>query len=450
MVFADKLKMIMQLTQTTNSRLAAAINVDPSLISRLKSGDRFVSSKSDYLYNMAEYFGSKCNDSFRSLTVLEILGAEFGEDIVIALEKWFLDESVGLPKENISDFYRPLSENKKKISKDKYCYFNGKDALSRAAEYVNDLAEQNDVKVIKILSDCNKGKNSVELFECCRETLIRHMKKGTEIVRVMPNFTDMSCAVNDIISGFSILEEGKLESYYYHNFKEGVFNNRLLVVPGVAAMISESVSESGVEPTIVIADKKAISDYEKLFDEYIGYCTHGIRTKPIRILNETLNGFFDDCDDFCNIYGKLPLNFIAKNRYINGGDFIADHMKKILATNNVTEVFSLIRPEEFDQADNAVQYKRFLSETVKFLENEPRYNVIILPETGFLKGNVFLKRNGEAVYLPNTPSETFGFVSHRLSVDTLWQYFTDDARYTREQRKRKSVEEIKACIETLR
>ncbi len=446
MVFADKLKLIMQLTQTTNSRLAAAINVDPSLISRLKSGDRFVSSKSDYLSNMAEYFGSKCNDSFRSLTMLEILDAGFGEDIVMALERWFLDETAEPKRESISDFYNPLSKRKKKTGNDRYSYFNGRDGLMRAAEYINDLAEQSgEVKVIKILSDCNKGRNSIDLFECCKETLIGHAETGTEILRVTPNFTDMSCAVNDILSDFSIMEVGKLETYHYHNFKEGLFNHKLLVIPDVAAMISESVSKSGVEPTIVITDRKAVSDYDRLFDEYISYCTHGIRTKPTVNLNETLNGFFDDRDDYCNIYGMPPVERMSENAYRSGEAFVGDCIRRILKSNNVTEIFSLMKTDDF----SAAQYKRFLSETVTLLENEPNYNVIVLPDTGLLKGHVFIKRSGEAVYLSNTQRETFGIVNHQLSVDTLWQYFADEAGYTREERKIKSIEEIKACIDSI-
>ena len=50
----------MRLTSTTNSRLASAINVDPSLVSKLRSGVRSVSVKSDYLLPMSTYFGSKC------------------------------------------------------------------------------------------------------------------------------------------------------------------------------------------------------------------------------------------------------------------------------------------------------------------------------------------------------------------------------------------------------
>lgn len=449
MVFAEKLKLIMQLTQTTNSRLAAAINVDPSLISRLKSGDRFVSSKSDYLSNMAEYFGSKCNDSFRSLTMLEILGAGFGEDIVFALERWFLDESIEPKKESISEFYSPLSGRKNKIRNEKYSYFHGTDAMSRAAGFINDLAEQNGkVKVIKMLSDCNNGRGSVDLLECCAETILSQAENGTEIIRVVPNFTDMQCAINDIFTGFSILEECRLECYYYHNFKEGVFNNRLLVIPDAAVMVSESVSENGVEPTIVITDKKAVGDYDKLFDEYISYCSHGIRTQPFGCLHEKLDLFFGECDDFCNIYGNLSFERTTDS----GRKSVADFIGNILKTNNVTEIFSLIKPENL--ADNstsfyAAGYKEFLAETLELLENEANYNVVILPETDFVEGNIFIRRNGEAVYLPKKQRDTFGILNHPLSVNTLWQYFVHDVHCSREERKRKSIEEIKACIDLL-
>ena len=91
-IFAEKLNVLMRLTSTTNSRLATAINVDPSLISKLRSGARTVSVKSDYLLPMSAYFGSKCADSYRSLTLLELIGADFGGDMVSSLVRWFLDD----------------------------------------------------------------------------------------------------------------------------------------------------------------------------------------------------------------------------------------------------------------------------------------------------------------------------------------------------------------------
>lgn len=469
MVFAEKLKLIMQLTQTTNSRLASAINVDPSLISRLRSGDRFISAKSDYLHQMADYFGSKCNDSFRSLTVLELIGGDFGEDIASALERWFLNDDMEPDCENITDFYQPELQRKKRKSVEKFTYFHGDKAIIQAFEFINELIEQSgNVKILKMLSNCTDGPGTVDFFDCCGESILGLAENGTEIIRVVPNFSNLICAVNDIFSSLSILEEGKLNSYYYHDFKEGMFNNMILVVPGIAALFSVSVGMGGVVPTIVTTDSAAISDFDRLFDEYVSHCTQGVKTEPHRHFENALQSFFSKKEDCCNIYDTLPFEWMPEEladsekekSFLNS---TACSIKDILKTNTVTEIFPLLSPEDvirgqarmFHNSDNerfytAKEYSGHLSEIVMLLETEPNYNAVPIISNGEFKGNVLIKRNCGAIKLPRNESGSFGVIDHPSSVSALWQYFMSNTRFNVAERKIQTIEKIKSCIEALK
>lgn len=53
MLFSDKLNFLMNLTQTSNKELAAAISVDRSLISLLRTGKRGMPRNREHISRMA-------------------------------------------------------------------------------------------------------------------------------------------------------------------------------------------------------------------------------------------------------------------------------------------------------------------------------------------------------------------------------------------------------------
>lgn len=470
MVFAEKLKMIMQLTSTTNSRLAAAINVDPSLISRLKSGDRVISSKSDYLSLMAEYFGSKCNDSFKSLTMLELLGAEFGDDIVSALELWFLDDSMEPCSAEAARFLNlTQSAGKKRNIRGKYTYFHGDNAIAEAIEFVSTIAqEKENIKKVKILSNCKHGPDMVNLFDNCFDFLFSLVSRGTEILRVVPNYTDLGCAVKDVFSWFPILEDGKLKSYYYHDLKEGIYNNLVFVVPGVAVAISDSVGTGGVFPTIVSTDSAVISDYDRLFDEYISFCTQGVRSESNTFLMRTLTDFFATKEDCCNVFSSLPFEWLPESFLANEKEKIClrnvtSPVREMLKTNTVTEIFPLLTPNEIMQGEalffagaekrkvyTVKQYSEHLLNILRLLETEQNYTAFPMHFNEGFRENVLIKRNFGAIKLPNPDNTAFGIIDHPSSVSALWQYFMNDARFNRTYLRKQAVDEIRMLAEELR
>ncbi len=54
--FRDKLILLMDLYKVSNSQLARGINVDASLISRWRSGQRVMAANSPHVTKIAEYF----------------------------------------------------------------------------------------------------------------------------------------------------------------------------------------------------------------------------------------------------------------------------------------------------------------------------------------------------------------------------------------------------------
>ena len=98
MIFQDKLVFLMELTSTSNKQLAKAIMVDPSLISRFRTGERRVPENAEYIASMANYFALRCNTNYQIEALSEIIGKpnffHMSDDkkIAAALASWLSTE----------------------------------------------------------------------------------------------------------------------------------------------------------------------------------------------------------------------------------------------------------------------------------------------------------------------------------------------------------------------
>ena len=74
MQFYEKLIFLLNLTQTSNRMLAHELQVDPSLISRLRTGTRGVPHNREHIKVMSSYFARKCTTEYQRQALSEMLG----------------------------------------------------------------------------------------------------------------------------------------------------------------------------------------------------------------------------------------------------------------------------------------------------------------------------------------------------------------------------------------
>lgn len=425
-IFAEKLNFLMRLTSTTNSRLASAISVDPSLISKLRSGARTVSVKSDYLLPMSAYFGSKCSDSYRSLTLLELIGADFGGDVVPSLVKWFLDDEktvdISYPEPMASGNY--LTQKSEKRRNEKFYYFHGASAVCDATEFMKDfMASSDNIRTVKILSDCSNKNGGFDLFLSCKEFWEELAEKGTEIIRILPDYHSLNQSVNDVFAWLPMVSQGKTKSFYFNGFRDRTANSLMLIVPGVAAMFSESVD--GIGPTVVTTEKSAIDDCSRMFDSYVSYCSEGSRTEAYsEKQNRIIDEFFELKDDMCCVFSSLPCETAFENKAVYCR--YTEQIKNLLKTNTVIQIFPLYSPLKTAEGKTpytAKQYSECLEMIIGLLENEPNYRVIISSNEESVNGGILIKRRGGLIKLPESKNGHYSLITHQPSVNALWQYY---------------------------
>src|SRR5690554_2305918 len=99
MDFSKKIDLLMKMTHIKNNQLALAIGVDPSLVSRWRTGSRELNLTSPYLNKICAFFAENAKEDYQKLALLELTGNTYeNQDITImklttVLEKWFVGES---------------------------------------------------------------------------------------------------------------------------------------------------------------------------------------------------------------------------------------------------------------------------------------------------------------------------------------------------------------------
>ena len=74
MQFYEKLIFLLNLTQSTNRILAHELQVDPSLISRLRTGTRGIPRNREHIKAMSSYFAKRCTTEYQRQALSGMLG----------------------------------------------------------------------------------------------------------------------------------------------------------------------------------------------------------------------------------------------------------------------------------------------------------------------------------------------------------------------------------------
>jgi hypothetical protein len=67
MKFNEKINLLIKMTNTTNASLATALEIDPSLISRWRTGVRQPNLSSTYIEKISDYFASTAKEDYQKV-----------------------------------------------------------------------------------------------------------------------------------------------------------------------------------------------------------------------------------------------------------------------------------------------------------------------------------------------------------------------------------------------
>lgn len=307
MSFSEKLDFLLNITNIPNSILARALSLDPSYISRLRSGKRSVPHE-NYLRTMAAFFSKHCMKDY----ILSALAASIkqsnvrtvtdNEELTDILFQWLNsqdnDNNVKV-QTLLSDFARPSSED---ISRQKAAQreaqgksepelrtFFGAEGRRQATLSLFYLAlQQPHPKTLLLYSDENSSwmVETPSFYQEWSTLLWQIILKGYQIKVIHKVSRDIDEMLDVIHQWLPFYTSGAVEPYYYPRLRDGVYKRTLSVIPGTAAIFATSIGES-IETTanFMSTDKVTVDSFTNEFYSYLTLC------KPLIHIQQAENPF---------------------------------------------------------------------------------------------------------------------------------------------------------------
>lgn len=291
MTFAEKLVFLMNLTSTSNKQLAEAVNVDPSLISRLRNARRGAPRNLAYAQNMAVYFAKKCEGKYQRAALAEAMGRkhlpaqmdagqlasvlfDFLTDsrdqagpLPGAFTRFSLVERTGAPGQ--SPPAPPTAQSP--------CYvFYGNEGKRGAitAFFSHLLACEGKGTILLCADESAEWLWEEPAFQTrMKAQMLRLLRRGYRILRIGAPLNTADDAFDTLSIWLPLYATGQVEGFYYPRLRDELCRRTLVVAPGVAAVTSASVSgRAEARATMLTFDPRLTNAFSADFQDLLDKC----------------------------------------------------------------------------------------------------------------------------------------------------------------------------------
>ena len=269
MNFGEKLELLMNMTNTTNNEIATALEIDPSLISRFRTGKRVPSATSGYRERIAGFIASKATQEYQKVALLELTD-RVKEDSVDEIEFFtsiltsYLEDSTSITQKEVSHFISTLSsysgahlppisieglEEKEGLTVEQQLYKGPNGCREAVIKLLKKAIEENRETTLRLYSDESMlWITEIPKFNKIWTLLLsKCIQRGIhiEIIHTLQrNSTEMNTALT---KWFPFYLSGAITSYYFPLKYEKLFNHTIFLVNDTYAVYSQSLPEQDRE-----------------------------------------------------------------------------------------------------------------------------------------------------------------------------------------------------------
>ena len=264
MQFSEKINLLMKMANTTNTKLAEALGIDPSLVSRWRTGAREPGEDSRYIQLIGMYFSTQARQDFQRVALLELTGHQMEDKNVSEatisryLTRWLTGESKissqsiqilldsigtsGNTLPNLPEMTLPAEPSGESIHTQ---MFSGTDGLRAATMKLLIHALNSPRKDLKlylysdesmdwIIENPEFAKQWVFLMSSC-------IKRGMRIEVIHTLTRDSNELAIAVQRWLPFYMTGAIVSYYYPHKRDDMFNHTSFVLEGECTVFSTSV-----------------------------------------------------------------------------------------------------------------------------------------------------------------------------------------------------------------
>lgn len=392
MKFHDKLNLLMTLQNIPNNKLAKALSLDPSLISRWRNGSRDLPKHSEYIEAIALYFVTNYKDKSR---LCELMNLEFDKSTITVsviqnhLMAWLLDEQ-STNAALVSRFIEKLNQIKpsqstlplpefvtlaahgKKLSVETYQGNAGKrDAVIRFLSSV--IVHPTPLTLLLFSNEPMAWMTETEDFYMKWALLLLEVLKRGHRIRIIHTINRSTDELLVAIERWlPLYMTGQIEPYYYPNYQDGLFKRTLFIAPGVAALTSSTITDSEPSEQLYYHDQHMIAQLTHDFEAYMKHCRPLMRI----FTRDTMDGF-----------ESLVIEYESQ-----AGDLGVFSNTPTAMTMPVSLYATLLEKSSLSSADQQTHlalFEKRVALHLKNLEEKRQCEWLTLPEIDALKATVF-------------------------------------------------------------
>lgn len=297
MPFYEKLIFLLNLTQSTNRMLARELQVDPSLISRLRTGTRGVPRNREHVRAMSAYFARRCTTEYQMQALSGMLGIKQSlamkkEQLSEILYYWLCGENddVGrfmptLESLTVGDIETDIAAEQNDISTANVVYY-GNDGKRAAAHAVYQrLISREKPCTIYIMSDESDNwiSEDYKFSRSLQGWAMNLLNRGFRFCQIAPPGSPDNLAFESLVRWLPSYMTGHVTAYFYPRLRDNVHRRTLVIIPGEIAMASDSLAcQKSSMATLLTTENRFIQTYLTLFQDYLKMCRpmQNIYTEP--------------------------------------------------------------------------------------------------------------------------------------------------------------------------
>lgn len=297
--FSEKLSFLMHITETSNKELAAALGVDSSMISLLRTGKRKLSKNPAQAKKMATFFARRCTAAYQRQALSDMLGKisispSMPTEILAAhLEDWLQGEK-DFVATVLSDVHRLPPQEKQPQNPGQFpatasacegqtLHFYGiegrREVMARVMQEIRKVDAPGSILTVVddnlewLLSD-------YQLCQKIQADLMEMMERGFTFYQVMPPMNYINRYTESLQFWLPIYATGQTNAYYYPRLRGNLYRHSIIVVPGRCVQYSCSVGLlSTNDVTMFSTDPQLVRSFEKQFEEILSLCRPALKMR---------------------------------------------------------------------------------------------------------------------------------------------------------------------------
>ena len=494
-MFADKLNFLMSIIGISGGELAHAVSIDPSYISRLRSGKRALPKGQHFLDDIARYFATHIHTDYQVNLLCEAMN--FTEVWPKDKEKaheyiydWLLLEE-GAQRDKIRNVLESmvstylvdavlspdcdldLTQFEQDIREHYYGSSGKQEAFLR---FLTLALHVQDGKEMYMFTNENMDWLSTDpdFAGKTKALLTSYAQAGNRIKIVHPIRQDINDMIFTLQRWIPVYLTGYVEPYYYPKKRNDFYLRTAFVVPDVAAMISCSLDGNHAEGvTFIVTEARAVAAVAAEMTHLISLSKPLAQVYSSRYhqdMQPVLSAFFAAQAPTMVIHDHLT-PFVAIEEYLNetenGEDAPLDRklVEPLIRKNPYVEVISRPDIEVIRSGSVPIQltellpdgpkhlsmeaYQENLDYVIRMLEGSSNYHIAIVPHVFF---NLYLcVKQGVGVLVSRAEkgAQTF-FICQSDVVDAVWEYVTAIKTQASAVSKKSVLEELKVLANALR